>query len=1022
MMVFIIIAGYLATQSQKYNTLPSIDVGAASITTVRPGSSSQDIELSITVPLEEEILRVDGIDKVISNSFEGMSKILVVMDPDNSWYENDMVENDIQRAIDRATSRLPNDLPEKPHLVRYLSDKLPVLEVFITGSVPEETLRQVARQMQKSLREVEGIGGVSLSGYRKKEVRIQLDANRMHQLGISFNEISQAIERRNVRDSGGSLDSFVSERDVLTIGQFEDPKEVEDVILRANGPGNYVRIRDVATVLYDYEDWVVQKLSDREAGITLLPSRKANADGLKVAENIHEFVAQKQASLPPGVSMTIVNDSSRYTRDILSVLINNALAGITFVFLVLLCFFPMRFTIWVTAGIPISILMAFALMPFFGIDVNQITVGAFILMLGLLVDDAIVTSESIFRRAEAGYSPIDAAILGTDDVARPVITSAATTLLAFAPAAFLGGLEGKFMWVVPTIAILCLSGSLFECKAMMPSHICHSLQHYQGKTLSRQWFETVESYYQGFMQWVIPHRYKAALIFILSFGLVTYWALNRVSVNLYPEVAVDAFYIQAELPIGASFENTRDQLLVLDQAVRDTIPAADIMQITLTVGHHDYDVKQMTAGRQASWGLVGVFLQPREQRTTDTVEAMQALRKKFKSLKQFKSLIVVPQRETPTVGSAVELEIIGNHDDRYEVAEIVANFLKQHPGTTEVWTSHVPGKDIIEVKIDHEALANYGFQVADVTRAVRAAFDGFIVDELQTIDERIDFRIQYAKPEQGSLEALRSIVLVNPQGLTVPLRRLVDFEMQPGESNIKHYLGERSTTIFAEIDRSLTSTAAINQQLQDFIEEQNLKQRYRHFRFIQGGEFAAQQQALGRVGTALTLCVIGILFLLVLLFNSMTQPLLILSILPFGFTGVVFAFAVHHIEMSLAGMVGLIGLSGVLVNDSLVLIDRLNQEKQHSRDLLDNESIVRASVIRLRPILITTVTTVAGLIPAAYGLGGSSPFLTPMFMSLLWGIMFGSFVTLFLLPCLFAMEQDLRRLLLAYWHRFLPKR
>ncbi len=1015
LMLFAMIAGFLAIGSQEFNTYPSLDAGAVTISTRRPGASSEDIELSVTLPIEEEILKVDGLDKVISNSFENMSSILVRMDPDNSWDENDKVENDLQRALDRAASRLPDDLPQKPQMARHLSDRLPVLELFVSGSVPEETLRKTAKQLQNALREVQGIGGVDLKGYRKKEVRILLDANRMHQLKMSFNEIATAIKRRNVRDSGGALESFLSEKDVLVVGQFEDPKEVANVIIRSNGAGNYVRIRDIAKVVYGYEDWTVQRIPNGEFGINLSPRKKSDADGLTVADNIRIFKAEVEPSLPPGVKLTIVNDMSRFTRNMLDILTGNALVGMVLVFLVLLCFFPLRFTFWVTLGMPVAILIAFALMPTMDLEISQLSMGSVILMLGLLVDDAIITSESIFRRAESGDSATNAAINGACDVAPPVITSASTTLLAFAPAAFLGGIEGKFMWVVPATAMLCIVGSLLESQTMLPSHMCHSIKHRKSSStaMSRRWFQSIENLYHSIMLWILPHRYKAAIVFLGVFGLIILWGVNKVNLELYPDVAVDSFYVQAELPIGSSFDNTREKLSQLESTIKALIPQDDLLDTTITVGHHDYDPKQITSGYHSSWGMIGVYLKPLGERNTDVVKTMDALRERFKLFSEYSSIIVVPQRETPPTGSAVELNIIGNHADRHQLVDTLSSYLRKHPATTEVWTSYTPGKDIIKLKLNHEAIADFGLQVADITQAVRTVFDGYIIDELQTADERIDYRLQFDRPDQGNIDALRSLTLINQQGVSVALRRLVDFEVHPGEANIKHYFGDRTTTIYAEIDRDKTSTAQINHELANFIAEKQLAQKHTHLRIVQGGEYVAQSEAIANVSNAFSLCLVGILFLLVLLFNSLSQPLLVMCVIPLGFTGVVFAFASHNIPLTMSGLIGMLGLTGVLVNDSLVMIDRMNREKQDSKDHLNNQQIVKCACLRLRPIFITTLTTVAGLFPAAYGLVGSNPFITPMIMAMLWGVLFGSFVTLFYLPCIYAMEQDLRRLLVV---------
>ncbi|TNF33318.1 MAG: efflux RND transporter permease subunit, partial [Gammaproteobacteria bacterium] len=653
-------------------------------------------------------------------------------------------------------------------------------------------------------------------------------------------------------------------------------------------------------------------------------------------------------------------------------------------------------------------------MPFINISVNQLSLGGLILMLGLLVDDAIVTSESILRHSERGMNARDAAIHGTAAVAPPVITSVATTILAFAPAAFLGGIEGKFMWMAPAMAMLALSASLIECKMLLPSHMHHALSRHtnDGSRFSRSWFDPVEAFYRRQMTRLLPHRYKTMMVFLAIFAGITFLGIKLVNVNLYPDYEVDAFYVQAELPMGSSFDNTREKLEAIDRIVRDIVPPQDLLNISLTVGHHDYDPKEETSGYHSAWGMVSIYLKSIDERESDTLELIRETRQRLKGYGDFTRITVVPQRETPPVGRAVEVEIIGNDDNRYELADTLTRWLRNHPGTTEVWTSHTLGKDVIELQLHHERMADYGLQTSDITTAVRLAFDGLIIDELQTVDERIRYRLQLAKPDQGRLESLRSLPIINHEGKPVPLRAVVDFDIRPGEATIKHYFGDRTLTVFAEIDRDSTSTAEINEELQSYINDHQVLEGYHQLRLHFGGEYEQQSEAVSNVGFAFMLCLAGIVFLLVILFNSATQPFLVLSILPLGLAGVVFAFATHGMDLSMSALTGTIGLMGVLVNDSLVMIDRLNNYRNELPDashFMTDSDIVNGASQRLRAIFITTTTTVAGLFPAAYGLAGENPFITPMIMAMIWGVLFGSFVTLVYLPCLYAMEQDFRK-------------
>ena len=1006
LMVFAVVAGLAATSFMNFQSFPKVDLGIASVTTYRPGASSEDVELSITVPLEEEILSVDGIDKLLSASMEGLSVITVRLDPDAE--DPDQILADVQKAVDRAASELPADLPSKPLVEELSSTKLPVMEVHVTGEMSEEALRRTARQLEDSLREVPGVAGVEKAGYRKREVRILLDPDRLQRLGVSYAEVESAIRSRNVRDSGGSLESFVAEKKVLVVGQFDRPKEVAEVIVRVGGPGDFVRVRDVADVVLDYEEWKVRSRTDGRVGIALQVRKKAEADGLDTARAVREFVAEARRATPPGVELLLVNDISRFTYDFLDILTGNATLGFVLVLVVLIAFFHLRLALWVAIGLPVAIAITFAAMPVAGLGVDIMTLTALILVLGMLVDDAIVTGESIERQRELGRSPAEASVRGVAQVARPVIVSTLTTVLAFAPAAFLGGYEGKFLWALPVMALLALGGSLIECQLMLPAHLAHA-----SGTAPRpkRWFERVQRFYDHLIDRLIARRYLTIATFTAAALLIAVWGSLTIRFKLYPEIDVDTFFLKVELPEGSSFEHTAEKVRELEAMVREVVPAGDLLNVNTQIGHHDTDIYGAREGLSPAWALVTVFMTPQGERRTDSNDAIATLRRRTRELPGYKSIIVRPAEDAPVLGKPVEVEVIGNDASRFELARILADYLKSADGVTEAWTSYRPGKDIVRLDLDHEALASRGLTVADVTRAVRVAFDGAVIDELRTVEEKIEYRLQFRPREQGKMDTLRHLVIVNRDGKTVPLRAVADFEIRPGEAAIKHYFGERTTTVYADIDPKRTSTAAINAELKRYVEAEGLLRRFERLRLWFGGELEQQQDAVGNAGTAFALCLVSILFLLVVLFNSLTQPLLIMAVIPFGFTGVIAAYALQGIEMSMLAFMGILGLAGVLVNDSVVMIDALNRRKKEGfAAFLSDREIGRGARERLRPVVITSVTTVAGLTPAAYGLAGSNPFMTPIVMAITWGVGLGTFVSLLLLPCLYAAEQDLRRL------------
>lgn len=1011
MLVLTLLVGIMVMKSQVYSAYPSLDLGYFNVVSFMPGAAAEDVELSITVPLEEELSKVNGISVMRSVSLEGISDIHIESNPNYSREDNRKFLNDIYTAIDRARGRLPKDLPAEPEVVEANPDNIPIMELVLYGDVSEELLRRTARQVQTMVRQLPGVASVRRDGYRKKEVKLLLDPQRMQQLSVAYNEIITAIEARNVRDAAGAIESRNTEQDVITVGQFSSLDEIEAVIVRSAGPGNYIRVRDIATVVEDYEDWITQSIANGKPGVSLMVRKELDANGLDVSSGLNAFIESYADSLPEGVKLTSFNDTSRYLRSMLKTLSDNAIAGMVLVFFVLMLFFPFRFTGWVVVGIPTAIMLAFIFMPWMGMSMNQTSLAALILMLGVLVDDAIVVSESIFRRAEMGEDPITAAINGTREMAPPVITSSATTVLAFSPLIFMSGAEGKFMWMMPAMVVLVLIASLIECKTMLPAHMAHALKMREKSgdksELARTWFKPVEALYRRALNSMFQHRFVSFLGITFGAIIVGMISAQNLDFSLYPKDDVDAVDVKIELPVGTSFERTRELVVAMERELVASLDARDVLASKIGIGHHDTENDQLVQGRESSWAMLTVYFHSRNERVSGALELVDQIADFMKARTEIYHYRIEPQYNTPPTGRAIELDIVGNSDERIRLVEIIDHQLRQFPGVVGVGSSYRPGKDVVELRINHEALADYGLTVSDVVRGVRVVFDGLIFDELQTVDERVDFRMQFQQPEQGKLESLQGLSLINQRGETVLLRAVVDLETRASQANIDHYFGQRATKIYADIDTRVTSVAEVNAYILKRIDELGLRQEYADMQIIQGGELLRQQSSMGDVGSAGLIALAGIFMLLVLLFNSLSQPLLVVAVIPLGMLGVLFAFAVQGIPMSLSSIVGMTGLAGILVNDSLIMVDQINRRRGEN-EFVSRDQLIEAAMTRVRPIFMTTVTTVAGLTPAAYELLGGNPVITPIAMTMLWGVIVGSLVTLFYLPALYAIEQDVR--------------
>ncbi len=1001
----VLLAGITSLDNLSYEYNPMVDLGVVNVTTARFGSGPEDIELSITLPLEEELMKVDGIDKMYSSSMEGLSLLTLRLAIDIG--NKQQVLGEIQKAVDRASARLPGDLLEKPRVEELSTQLTPVIELHLKGNVSEEFLRSASRKVTEGVREVEGVAGVRTRGYRRKEVKIYLQPEKLDQLGISLDEIRHAIAARNVRDSGGSLSSFSAEKKVIAVGQFESPKDVESVVVRAFEPGNAVHIRDVATVVSDFEDWDIESITDGQRSIVLQVLKQAGADELHTAADVRAFAQEMASQLPEGVELVTVNDISRLTVQMLDTLVGNALLGFFLVLIILNLTMSQRLAFWIAVGIPFSILVTFLGLYALGITINAISLTAIILMIGVLVDDAVVVGESIERQREQGRDPFAASVEGTLRVAKPVFFAILTTILAFLPILGLGGSNGEFLKDFPITIMVILAASLFECFLLLPSHLARS-----KLPDARRVSMVLTRYGRRYQTVVIKliRRPKASLgMAVVGFSGIVMFGVLTIPVELYPALDIDTVNIKVELPAGAQLSETRRKVAELERLVREEINQEDLLNILVQLGHHDTDMYGASEGRDEAWALLIIHLKPLGQRDTNTHQLVEDLRGQLADFAGVSSLVVETQSDVPVMGKAVEVEVISNNHERVVIAADLQNFLQQHPHVTHTWSSYRPGKDVVEVDFDTDLLAARGLTVQQVTDSVRVALDGILVDELQTVDERIYYRLQYPPHRGGQLEALDQMRIVNSEGDLVFLNSVAEFLLRSGEADIKHYQGRRTVTVYADIDREESSVEQINQEIAAYVAEQGFERKYPDVRIWQTGELEETRDTVGSFGQALILCLMAIFFALVLLFGSYVHPLLILLCLPFGMTGVIIGFGLHGMALGVVAFTGVIGMLGILVNDSLVMVTTLNRLGDDRDRILTDEDIAEGAALRFRPIVVTSLTTVAGLVPTAYGFAGSNSYVSPIVMAMTWGSMFGLFVTLFILPCLFTLDRDFRR-------------
>ncbi len=996
-MIIILGAGTLLTIQR--DVFPKVEFGEVIITTVYPGASPEDVELNVTNELEEELKSVAGIDTYTSYSMENFSFIDVTVDPDVS--DQDEKIREIREAVNRVTD-LPPEVDELPSVLEISTSVFPVIEIGLTGDVPYDELREFAKGLEKKLERLSGVASIDKFGYREREVRVEVDPRKMRDYQLSLRSITNAIRARNIRSTGGSFESYTSDKNVVTLAQFANPDEVGEVIVRSSFDGPVIRVGDLATVSDTYEDLDVTTKMNGKPGISFIVYKKESADAIRTVDAIFATVDAELDRMPEGLEVAYANDFSRYLRNRMKVVASNGLIGLVLVVLLLGVFLDVRSAFWVAMGIPITMLGTIFLLPMFDYTLDVIGLAAMIMVVGIVVDDAIIIAENIHTKREQGLPPIDAAAAGIGEVFKPVLTTILTTFVAFAPMFFMSGIMGKFVFIIPLTITCALLVSLLESTIALPAHVVHGVKQRENRQKeARSWFNPVRSFYRMSIYWVFKARYLVIAISIAMFLGGLWFATNKMGFVLFPTSAADAFYVQVETPRGSSLDFTSEKLREIE-ALIDDLPEEEVDSYITRVGNQ----ADFQPGQADNWALIGCYLSPNSERSRVAEEIVESLRAKTDQLDGFDRIIYSIDAGGPPVGRPITFRVVGSDDDRRtQLADSVVAYMATLTGVKDIDRNDKAGKDQVEIDIDYAQLSRLGLTVADIADNVRTAYDGDVVTSVRYGDEDVEFRVMLNKQARTDPQYLARLEVPNNQGRLIRLGQVAKFTIGPGPSSWYHYDGDRSVLITGDVESGVTTPLAATQQVQSHFDMGD----WDGLRFVVGGEAEETAESMHSLFGAFISAVVGIYLLLVLLFNSVAQPLMVLAAIPLGIVGVIIAFVLHDEPLGFLAMLGVVGLSGVVVNDSLVLVNHINKLRRERPGDRMLEVVTDASADRLRAVVLTTLTTVAGLLPLAYGVGGSDPFIAPMALSMGFGLMFASPITLALVPSLYLVVDDIKK-------------
>ncbi len=994
--IFILIVGSITLWSLQKEIFPKIDFDIVVVNTIYPGSSPEDVEKLVSIPIERSLKGVVGIKELNSLSSEGMSIIYAEVDPE---FDRDAVFTDIKHAVD-TVNNLPDDV-DRPIITQPDSKMRGVITIALNGeSLPYKSLRAASRLLRDRLEREKIISRVSLGGYLQDEVRIEIDVNKLNRYELTASEVAQAIKGRNLNLSAGKLELKNREIFIRTVAEFINLDDISNIVVRSNSTGNAIKIRDFAKVVRVPAKATVLERSQGEPAIFLNISVNEKADIIDSVDQIRSVTDGflKASSLEGKINIKVkhsyVNDLSYYVKRRLNVLKNNGMTGLLFVFFALMLFLNTRTSIITSLGAPIAFMIAFIFMDATGMTLNLITMFALILVLGMLVDDSIIVAEQFYQKLEAGKKPKEAAKEAAIETFYPVLATVLTTVVAFSSLFFMGGMMGKFLWPVPVIVIIALVGSLFECFILLPSHLADFVKLKKSGVERSRWYQPLLNVYKKILKVSLRSPWITFFVFSLALG-GSLGLIKKMRFELFPGDDVRIVYLFVKGPVGVTLDQTNREIKKVEKVVLESMKKEELEHLVSNIGKLQ-EKRSSKTGNQ--YGQVIIYLSEPTVRERSTDEIIVALTNKVNSIisKTYEVSIRKIQGGPPK-GKAFEIEFAGDSlANVLKVAQLTQIELKKQKGITSSTIDFETGKEQIIVDINDKEARRLGLSTKSIATELRTALGENSLTEIRENDEDVDVKIFLGKSNKSGLDILQKLYVLNNQGKRIRISRVAKFKKASSPFVIRRLDRKRVIALSGTLDKRLMTPIQLVKTMGPFVDD--ILKDYPAILVNYGGENRDTQESMAGLKKAALIALGLIFFILVVMFSSLAQPLIVMSAIPFGVGGVVVTFFLFGQPLGFMAAMGAVALSGVVVNDSIVLVNFINKTREEEDSII--EAIFKASISRFRAVLLTTVTTVVGLLPIAHATGGD-PFLKPMALSFAYGLAFSTFVTLLFIPVLY---------------------
>ena len=1001
--ILIIVGGIISLFSIKKEARPPVNIGKVFFSTVYPGASPLDIEKLITIPIEDELAKVEGLKKLSSTSYVGLSRIIAEIDPDVD--DEEAVISSLYRAINRVTD-LPDGV-DRPSVYEVRTSSFPVITLVVHSDKGKDSLYRGSEIIEQRLESLKAVAEVDIHGKQDPVFDVKPIPSSLSSYSVSISDIIRVLKSYNVSGPAGNIISDTEESQIRIDHELNTVKKIENLVVRVNDFGEGIKIRDVAKVVAGYKDDRKAFLFNSKIAFSVTVRKMSSVDTITSVEKIKSELEEIKKILPEGVSFDVIWDDSVYVKNTLRFTAQNALFGLGLVLIMLfigLNNFRMSF---VTAiGLPVAFLGTITVISFLGFSLNMMTLIGIIIVVGMLVDDGIVVAENIYHAVESGHTPEDAAVIGAKQVMLPVIGAVSTSIIAFIPLMFMKGVIGKFMSVIPIAVVIALVFSLFECFFILPNHIV------EGMTFGRKCVTSVkqswlilklEYFYVKIIKWVVHHKWLVTASTVLIMVAVGGLSYKFLRVELFSVHGIPSFSIVIKGKDNIPLKETLEVAKKVEGVVKKFLPR-DLEFYSTELG---------SASRQrgvfldigTNYALVTAYfheLGKREREESEVIEDVRTAIKKLE-IKGFDISLDVDKGGPPT-GKPIDLEVQGEKMDRMiEVSGVISKKLRETKGFVDVSDTLSRGRYEYKLILNQKRAQELGVSASDIQLVTMSAFEGIRISSVRKGLDDCDIRVVFSNKYRSNISELLKLKMQTRLGTYIPLKKIIDVKKVPSQNNINRTSRKRFIGVTSNIDKTI-SAAQANTKVREMLPE--ILKDYPEIKVYQGGEEAERVELLKDVLKLALIAFLSIYMIICLIFNSLKYPFFIVIAIPFGFAGAMLALLTHGEPISVSVLVALVGLSGVVVNDAILLIKTI-KDFYKNRGLSFEEAVIEGTKRRLRPIFLTSVTTLAGLFPAAYELFGVNIFMRQMSLVMGWGLFLATILTMFSLPAIITTAHQL---------------